>query len=202
MTEEVKETEVTEENTEVEANNEEGTEHTEPEKKYSDEDVNNIIDKKFAKWQKEKDEALKAKEDAIEEAKKLEKMNAEEKQEHERKKLEEELAEYKRKDQFYQLSKEASKMLSEHNIHADDELLSFVVKDDAEATQAAVNTFVTMFNDKVEEGVKQALSGKSPKVHARTERVITAEEFKNMTYPEKVQLKTDNPEMYNKIIKE
>ena len=202
MTEEVKETEVTEENTEVEANNEEGTEHTEPEKKYSDEDVNNIIDKKFAKWQKEKDEALKAKEDAIEEAKKLEKMNAEEKQEHERKKLEEELAEYKRKDQFYQLSKEASKMLSEHNIHADDELLSFVVKDDAEATQAAVNTFVTMFNDKVEEGVKQALSGKSPKVHARTEKVISAEEFKNMTYPEKVQLKNDNPEMYNKIIKE
>ena len=202
MTEEVKETEVTEENTEVEANNEEGTEHTEPEKKYSDEDVNNIIDKKFAKWQKEKDEALKAKEDAIEEAKKLEKMNAEEKQEHERKKLEEELAEYKRKDQFYQLSKEASKMLSEHNIHADDELLSFVVKDDAEATQAAVNTFVTMFNDKVEDGVKQALSGKSPKVHARTEKVISAEEFKNMTYPEKVQLKNDNPEMYNKIIKE
>ena len=202
MTEEVKETEVTEENTEVEANNEEGTEHTEPEKKYSDEDVNNIIDKKFAKWQKEKDEALKAKEDAIEEAKKLEKMNAEEKQEHERKKLEEELAEYKRKDQFYQLSKEASKMLSEHNIHADDELLSFVVKDDASATQTAVNSFVTMFNDKVEEGVKQALSGKSPKVHAKTEKVISAEEFKNMTYPEKVQLKNDNPEMYNKIIKE
>ena len=202
MTEEVKETEVTEENTEVEANNEEGTEHTEPEKKYSDEDVNNIIDKKFAKWQKEKDEALKAKEDAIEEAKKLEKMNAEEKQEHERQKLEKELEEYKRKDQFYQLSKEASKMLSEHNIHADDELLEVLVKDDAEGTSKAVNGFVDLLNAKVEEGVKKALSGKSPKVHARTEKVISSEEFKNMTYPEKVKLKTDNPEMYNKIIKE
>ena len=202
MTEEVKETEVTEENTEVEANNEEGTEHTEPEKKYSDEDVNNIIDKKFAKWQKEKDEALKAKEDAIEEAKKLEKMNAEEKQEHERQKLEKELEEYKRKDQFYQLSKEASKMLSEHNIHADDELLEVLVKDDAEGTSKAVNGFVDLLNAKVEEGVKKALSGKSPKVHAKTEKVISAEEFKNMTYPEKVQLKADNPEMYNKIIKE
>src|SRR5699024_3874064 len=130
------------------------------------------------------------------------KMNAEEKREHERQKLEEELAEYKRKDQFYSLSKEASKMLSEHNIHADDELLSFVVKDDAEATQAAVNTFVSMFNDRVEEGVKQELSGKPPEVHARTEKVISAEELKNMAYPEKVQLKNDNPEMYNKIIKE
>ena len=190
MTEEVKEQEVEEtKDTEQEVDNQE------PEAKYTDEDVNKIVSQKFAKWQKEKDEA-------IEEAKKLEKMNKEQRDEHERQKLEEELAEYKRKDQFYSLSKEASKMLSEHDIHADDELLSFVVKDDAESTQEAVNTFVTMFNEKVEEGVKQALSGKSPKVHAKNEKVISAEEFKNMTYPEKVKLKTDNPEMYNKIIKE
>ena len=199
MTEEIKENDVVEKNTEKQT---EPKEKHQPEKKYSDEDVNNIIDKKFAKWQKDLEAKDKEKEKAVEEAKRLAQMNAEEKREHERQKLEEELAEYKRKDQYYSLSKEASKMLSEHNIHADDELLSFVVKDDAEATQAAVNTFVTMFNDKVEEGVKQALSGKSPKVHARTEKVISAEEFKNMTYPEKVQLKNDNPEMYNKIIKE
>ena len=190
MTEEVKEQEV-----EESKDTEQEVEEQKPEAKYTDEDVNKIVSQKFAKWQKEKDEA-------IEEAKKLEKMNKEQRDEHERKRLEEELAEYKRKDQFYSLSKEASKMLSEHDIHADDELLSFVVKDDAEATQMAVNSFVSMFNNKVEEGVKKALSGKSPKVHARTERVITAEEFKNMTYPEKVQLKTDNPEMYNQIIKE
>ena len=190
MTEEVENTEVIEEeNTEVEANNEP------QEEMISKSEMEKIIKERVAREKK-------ATEKAVAEAEKLAKMNAEEKREHERQKLEEELAEYKRKDQFYSLSKEASKMLSEHNIHADDELLSFVVKDDAEATQAAVNTFVTMFNDKVEEGVKQALSGKSPKVHAKTEKVISAEEFKNMTYPEKVKLKTDNPEMYNKIIKE
>lgn len=199
MNEEVKENDVVEENTEKQT---EPKEKQQPEKKYSDEDVNNIIDKKFAKWQKDLQAKDKEKEEAVEEAKRLAKMNEEEKREHERQKLEEELAEYKRKDQFYSLSKEASKMLSEHDIHADDELLSFVVKDDAESTQSAVNSFVGMFNDKVEEGVKKALSGKSPKVHARTEKVITAEEFKNMTYPEKVQLKADNPEMYNQIIKE
>lgn len=193
MNEEEKNTEVVEEeNTEVEANNEE---EEQTEKTYTESELKKIIQDRVAREKK-------ATEKAVAEAEKLAKMNAEEKREHERQKLEEELAEYKRKDQFYSLSKEASKMLSEHNIHADDELLSFVVKDDAEATQAAVNTFVTMFNDKVEEGVKQALSGKSPKVHAKTEKVISAEEFKNMTYPEKVQLKADNPEMYNKIIKE
>lgn len=203
MTEEVKETEVTEENTEgTEVNNEESTEHTEPEKKYSDEDVNSIIDKKFAKWQKEKDEALQAKEDAIEEAKKLEKMNAEEKQEHERQKLEKELEEYKRKDQFYQLSKEASKMLSEHQISADDELLEVLVKDDAEGTSKAVNGFVELLNAKVEDGVKKALSGKSPKANNNLKgQSISTDDFKAMSYSEKVQLKQNEPEKYNQLIK-
>lgn len=190
MTEEVKDTEVIEEeNTEVEVNNE-------PEEEMiSKSEMEKIIKERVAREKK-------ATEKAVAEAEKLAKMNADEKEKYEREQLEQQLEEYKRKDQFYSLSKEASKMLSEHDIHADDELLSFVVKDDAESTQAAINSFVTMFNSKVEDGVKQALSGKSPKVHARTEKVISAEEFKNMTYPEKVQLKTDNPEMYNKIIKE
>ena len=164
MNEEEKNTEVIEEeNTEVEANNEEEEEQTE--KTYTESELKKIIQDRVAREKK-------ATEKAVAEAEKLAKMNADEKREHERQKLEEELAEYKRKDQFYSLSKEASKMLSEHNIHADDELLSFVVKDDAAATQTAVNTFVTMFNDKVEEGVKQALSGKSPKVHADRKSVV------------------------------
>ena len=89
MTEEVKEQEVEEtKDTEQEVGEQN------PEAKYTDEDVNKIVSQKFAKWQREKDEA-------IEEAKKLEKMNKEQRDEHERQKLEEELAEYKRKDQYY-----------------------------------------------------------------------------------------------------
>lgn len=154
MTEEVKEQKV-----EESKDTEQEVEEQKPEAKYTDEDVNKIVSQKFAKWQKEKDEA-------IEEAKKLEKMNKEQRDEHERKKLEEELAEYKRKDQYYSLSREATNMLHEHGITADDELLGMIVKDTAEDTQSAVNSFVTLLNDKVEEGVKQALSGNSPRVNA------------------------------------
>jgi hypothetical protein len=95
-------------------------------------------------------------------------MNAEEKREHERQKLEEELAEYKRKDQYYSLSREALICLHEHGITADDELLSMIVKDTAEDTQSAVNSFVTLLNEKVEAGVKKALSGNSPRVNTST----------------------------------
>ena len=154
MNEEEKNTEVVEEeNTEVEANNE-------PEEEMiSKSEMEKIIKERVAREKK-------ATEKAVAEAEKLAKMNAEEKREHERQKLEEELAEYKRKDQYYSLSREATNMLHEHGITANDELLGMIVKDTAEDTQTAVNSFVTLFNAKVEEGVKKALSGNSPRVNA------------------------------------
>lgn len=154
MTEEVQDTEVIEEeNTEVEANNEP------QEEMISKSEMEKIIKERVAREKK-------ATEKAVAEAEKLAKMNAEEKREHERQKLEEELAEYKRKDQYYSLSREATNMLHEHGITADDELLGMIVKDTAEDTQTAVNSFVTLLNTKVEDGVKQALSGNSPRVNA------------------------------------
>ena len=169
MNEEEKNTEVVEEeNTEVEANNE-------PEEEMiSKSEMEKIIKERVAREKK-------ATEKAVAEAEKLAKMNAEEKREHERQKLEEELAEYKRKDQYYSLSREATNMLHEHGITADDELLGMIVKDTAEDTQTAVNSFVTLLNTKVEEGVKQALSGNSPRVNAGNNTVTKKQimEIKN-----------------------
>src|SRR5699024_2304830 len=92
----------------------------------------------------------KAAEKAVQEAEKLAKMNQEEKERYEFEKLKQELDEYKRKDTFYSLSKEAGKMLSEHGIQANDELLQFVTKSTAEDTQKAVGAFVDVFNKAVE----------------------------------------------------
>ena len=156
MTEEIENTEVIEEeNTEAKANNEP------QEEMISKSEMEKIIKERVAREKK-------ATEKAVAEAEKLAKMNAEEKREHERQKLEEELAEYKRKDQYYSLSREATNMLHEHGISADDELLGMIVKDTAEDTQTAVNSFVKLLNTKVEEGVKQALSGNSPRVNTGT----------------------------------
>ena len=156
MTEEVKDTEVIEEeNTEAEANNEP------QEEMISKSEMEKIIKERVAREKK-------ATEKAVAEAEKLAKMNADEKREHERQKLEEELAEYKRKDQYYSLSREATNMLHEHGIAADDELLGMIVKDTAEDTQTAVNSFVKLLNAKVEDGVKKALSGNSPRVNTGT----------------------------------
>lgn len=115
-------------------------------------------------------------EKAVEEAKKLARMNEEEKQKYEFEQMKKELEEYKKKDTFNGLSKEARNMLSTHEISVDDDLLSFVVKDTAEETQVAVNSFVSLINKKVEEGVKKALAGKPPKV-TTTNNTITKQQI-------------------------
>lgn len=139
----------------------------------------------------------KAAEKKVEEAEKLAKMNQEEKEKYELEKMKKELEEYKKKDQYYALSKEAQKMLSEHDIHADDDLLSIVVKDDAEATKTAVNSFVSLINTKVEEGVKKALQGKPPKVNTQTGKPITKAEIMEIKDPVERQKKiAENPQLF------
>lgn len=140
----------------------------------------------------------KATEKAVEEAKKLAKMNEEDKKQYEFEQLQNELADLKKKDAFYGLSKEASKMLSEHNIQADDDLLAFVVKDSAEDTQTAVNSFVNLIGKKVAEGVKQALAGKSPKVNSNPGQAITKQDIvaeKDAT--KRIRLIQENPNLFN-----
>ena len=164
-----------------------------PVKTYTQEEVEQMMKERVAREKRAADEAIK-------EAEKLAKMNADQKREYELEKLQSELAEYKKKDAFNGLSKEASKMLSEHNIHADDELLAFVVKDDAEATKLAVESFIALVNTKVTDGVKQALSGTPPKASG-TPAGGVKNPFNKDTFnlTEQAKLLKENPELYKQL---
>ena len=191
MAEEIKNEEVVEEVEQEEVDTQESTEQ-QPEKKYTQEELEEIIKARVAREKK-------ATEKAVEEAAKLAKMNEEEKREFEYQKLQEELAELKRKDAYYGLSREASKMLAEHDIQANDDLLKFVVDDSAEETQSKVNAFVELFNAKVEQGVQKALSGRTPKANVNANQVVTQEQFNKMGYSERVALKQKDENLYNKL---
>lgn len=69
-------------------------------KRYTDEDVDDIINRKFAEWQKKQQKA-------VNEAKKLAEMNAQQKAEYERDQLQKELDDYKRKDSLAEMTKTA-----------------------------------------------------------------------------------------------
>lgn len=160
-------------------------------KKYSDKDLDRIINQKFAKWQKDQEKA-------VSEAKKLADMNAQQKAEYERDKLQKELDSYKKKDAIAAMSKEARKMLSEQNISIDDNLLSFMVTDDAEATKKAIGDFAKAFSEAVENAVKERLKGNTPRKSSGGPKAMTKEEIMAIRDPELRQQKMlENKHLFN-----
>lgn len=162
------------------------------EKKYTDADVDAIIDKKFAKWKAEQE----AKET---EAKKLAKMNAEQKAAYEAQKQADYIAELEAKINRSGLEKEASKMLSEGGIVANDDILAFVVRDSAEATQEAVASFVALVETVATTKVQEALKGKTPTKTNAGSQGLTAEQFASLGYGERVKLYNEQPDLYAQL---
>lgn len=126
------------------------------EKKYTDEDVNRIIDRKFAEWEKKQSKAKN-------EAEKLAGMNADEKEKYENQKLREQVEELLRKDALGKMATVARGMLGEKNISVSDDLIEMLISDDAEKTKSSVDSFINAFQAAVERAVKDALKGNPPK---------------------------------------
>ena len=120
-----------------------------PEPKYTDEDLDRIIQEKKAKWDKQAKEAE-------EEAKKLAKMNAQQKAEHERDKLQKELDKLRGEKARADMAKEARRMCADANINVSDDILSSIITSDADTTKEAVESFIELFKSEVEKAVKEA----------------------------------------------
>lgn len=124
-------------------------------KRYSDAEVDEIINKKFAKWQKEQEKK-------ISEAEKLAGMNATEKAEHERDTLQKELDGLKRANSIAEMEKTARTMLHDDGVNVPDEVVSSLIAEDADNTKAKVEAFSKAFKEAVQKAVKDALKGKAP----------------------------------------
>lgn len=160
-----------------------------PEKKYSDEDLNAILDKRFARWKadQEKEKA---------EAKRLAEMNAQERAEAERDKVQKELDELKAKNAIAEMTNEARKMCAEHDINVGEDLLSVLVNKDADKTKKAVDAFVKMFESEVEKAVKEKLKGNGPK-RGGSNKGVTRESILNITDPmERQRMIAENMDLF------
>lgn len=132
----------------------------ESELKYSDADVDEIVKKKQAKWQKQQEEKIKE----LEEAQKLEKMNEEDQLKYKLEKYEKELEAYKQRENQNAMAKVAKNMLFEEGIKVSDGLVANLITDEAESTKENVKDFAKEFKEAVEKGITEALRGKSPEV--------------------------------------
>lgn len=123
--------------------------------KYSDDDLDRIINQKFAKWQS-------AQQEKIDEATRLANMTAQERAEHERDKLQKELDELKHKTAVADMERTARNILLADGISVPDFLVSTLVREDAEETSKAVKTFAEAYKSSIQDAVKQQLTHNAP----------------------------------------
>jgi len=130
------------------------------EKKYSVKEVDELIKRKKAEWEKQR-----KKDD--DEAKKFAKMNAQEKAEYKQQQLEKRIQELEDEKTLSGMRDEARKQLSEKGINISDNLLEFMVSKDAEKTKKAVDSFADLFNSAVNEAVKAKARQTTPRESGR-----------------------------------
>ena len=166
-------------------------------KTFTQSQLDEIIQKEKAKAKRSAEKEYQAK---MDEAEKLRAMNESQKAEYEQEKQRAYIAELEAKINRSGLEREASKMLSEGGIVADDKILSIVVKDTAESTQEAVESFVALVNELADKKVGEKLKGKTPKkMEDTTAGEITKEQFNKMGYQSRNELLRNNPELYHKL---
>lgn len=159
------------------ANTESAEQRSEPEKKYTDADIDKIINKKFAEWQKKQQKA-------VDEATKLANMTAQEKAEHERDELQKQIDEYKRRDTLAEMAKTVRKSASDEAVTIPEEVVSLLVTDDADATNANAKAYIKAFKAAVQAEVKaQLTNGKKPVADAGGNGTLSKEDIAKIADP-------------------
>lgn len=160
------------------------------EKKYSDNDVDAMMDKKWKNWKKKADEE-------VEEAKKLAKMNAEEKAKYEREQRDKELAEREAAITKRELTATAKETLADKGLPI--ELSAVLDYSNAEACNESVVAVEKAFMSAVNKAVEQRLKGSAPIEKAPENQGISTQEFRKMTIAQRTELKQTNPELYEQL---
>ena len=170
-----------------------GTDDPEKEdKKYTDEDVNNIINRKFAEWEKrQKEKSAKAAE-----AERLKNMTEEEKRKHEIEELQKKIAGYEKEKAIGAMTKVARGILNDSKIVVNDELLVNLVAEDAETTKTNVESFVKNFNDAVQKAVAEALRGKTPRLQDGSKELTKEDILKIKNRTDRQKAMAEHPELF------
>lgn len=163
------------------------------EKLFTQEEVNNIIEKRLSKekskWKNE-----------VDQAKRLAEMSAEERAKEEfrmqKAEFERERAEFERERLLIQTQKE----LSAKNVPI--EFAEMLVKSDAESTKEAIDNFANLYAQSVEKGVSNKLKGKVPKTKQTPNNDgLDRASFMKMSLAEQQKMARENPERYKELTK-
>lgn len=176
-----------------------GTE-TQSEKTYSQSEVDALlqseVDRRITSALKKQE---RKNQEAIQEAKKLASMNEADRFKYELEQREKAIAEKERQLALAENKAEASKILSEKGISA--ALVDFVVAETADEMNEKIKILDKEFKKSVKAEVEKRLAGSTPKKGLAPDKAITKEDFLKMSYSDLLELKTNNPELFNELSK-
>ena len=141
------------------------------EKTFTQAELDKILNKKFAQWQKKTEEA-KA------EAERKAKLTEAEKLAEERKEFEA----MKKQFEYEQRVNSTSKVLASNNLPI--EFADFLIAESDEATTQRVDLFKNSFNEALENALVERLNGNTPKTSTVQTRTFTVNDIKNMSAEE------------------
>ena len=141
------------------------------EKTFTQAELDKILNKKFAQWQKKTEEA-KA------EAERKAKLTEAEKLAEERKEFEA----MKKQFEYEQRVNSTSKVLASNNLPI--EFADFLIAENDEATTQRVDLFKNAFNEALEKALVERLKGNTPKTSTVQTKTFTVNDIKNMSAEE------------------
>ena len=165
----------------------------EPEKKYTDADIDKIVKERLARERKAAEK--KARQQA--EAEKLKNMTAAEKRDAEFEEMKARLATLEAEKNQASMLSTASDILKDAGIVVSSKLVGHLIAETADETKANVDEFVKLYNDAVNKGVKAAMkaSGSNPKKSGAS--TLTREEIMKVKNPvERQKLIKDNMQLF------
>lgn len=130
----------------------------------------------------------------VKEAEKLAQMSATEKYEYELQQREKAIEEKERELAMAENKAEASKILADKGL--DLSLVDLIVSDSADTMNANIQLLDKAFKLSVKAEVDKRLAGSTPKKGLPREQTITKADFLKMSYSELMELKQNNPELY------
>lgn len=133
----------------------------------------------------------------LKEAQKLASMNEQQKYEYELQQREAAIAEKERELALAENKAEASKILAEKGLSP--QLVEFVVAEDAETMSSNISLLERCFKESVKAEVNKRLAGNAPKKGLPLEKTITKEDFLKMSYSELMELKQNNPDIFESL---
>ena len=135
----------------------------------------------------------------LKEAQKLAQMSEAEKFEYELSQREKAIAEKERELALAENKAEASKILADKGISL--QLVDFVVAETAEDMKANIDLLDSAFKASVKAEVEKRLASSAPKKSLPRSEAITKEDFLKMSYSELLELKQNNPEIFDSLSK-